>query len=272
MKKKIQFVGLSESIELPPENTLESIQLALDEGAPIIEVDLHLCDSGELVVIHDADVDMSTNGMGDVDDFTLEELQKLKIAGKYKIPSLAQVLDLIDGKAKLHLELRGFGTSEAVVKIINSYCKKEQWKRKMFLVTSFNWFELFDFYGINQKIRIGVLTQKLNKDAMEMAKNVNAYSIHPKDGSVKGKMAKKAKKKGYKILPWHPEFKAALDEVLEGYLDDDFEDDFEDHLDTSLEQEIVSDLDPADDEEFVVVKPKGRPNLEAGVSKVAGGV
>ena len=92
----------------------------------------------------------------------------------------------------------------------------------MFLVTSFNWFELLDFYVINQKIRIGVLTQKLNKDSLAMAKNVNAYSIHPKEGATtKEKYLEKAAKRGLKVVPWIPE------EAVEPPIDDEIEDEFE---------------------------------------------
>lgn len=224
MKKKIQFIGLIGTGNLPPENTLESVQRALEAGISSIDVDVHCCDSGELVVIRDSDVDVTTNGMGEVEDFTLDELKKLRIEGTYQIPSLEEVLDLIDGQASVNIELRGFGTSEAVVQIIKKYSKKDNWKRKMFLVTSFNWFELLDFYAINQKIRIGVLTQKLNKDSLAMAKNVKAYSIHPKEGAVaKEKHLEKAAKRGLKVVPWIPEEGAELpiDDEIEGEFDDD---------------------------------------------------
>jgi len=87
MKKKIQFAGLDGAANTLPENTLESIQKTLELGATSIEVNVHLCDSGELVVIQDSNVDETTNGMGDVEYFTLEELKKLRIQDQYQIPS-----------------------------------------------------------------------------------------------------------------------------------------------------------------------------------------
>lgn len=238
MKKKIQFLGLNGTENLPPENTLESVQRALEARIGSIDVDVHCCDSGELVVIHDSDVDVTTNGMGEVEDFTLDELKKLRIDGTYQIPSLEEVLDLIDGQAKVNIELRGFGISEAVVQIIKKYSRKDNWKRKMFLVTSFNWFELFDFYAIDQKIRIGVLTQKLNKDSLTMAKNIKAYSIHPKEGDTKEKHLGKALKRGLKVIPWLPKEGAALpiDDEMEGEFDDDV---FEMELPTTSIDPIV---------------------------------
>jgi len=215
MKKKIQFIGLNGTMKLPPENTLESIQKTLELGAKSIEVNVHVCDSGEPVVIKDSDVDETTNGMGEVEDFTLEELKKLRIQDQYQIPSLKEVLDLIDGQAKVIIELSGFGTSKAVSAIIKEYAKKENWKRKMFLVTSFNWFELVDFYSIDQKTRIGVLTKKLTKDTVSLAKTVAAFSIHPKNGKLKQKLLEKAIKKGFKIRPWEADIPVFEAETLE---------------------------------------------------------
>ena len=48
---------------------------AIDLGVDMIEFDVHVCASGELVVIHDDTVDATTNGSGSVAEKTLEELQ-----------------------------------------------------------------------------------------------------------------------------------------------------------------------------------------------------
>ena len=64
-----------------PENTLRSFKRALDMGADMIELDVFVCKSGELVVIHDDTLDRTTNGSGEVQAFTLEQLKKYD-AGK----------------------------------------------------------------------------------------------------------------------------------------------------------------------------------------------
>ena len=60
-----------------PENTMLAFRKALECGADGIEMDVQLTKDGELVVIHDERVDRTTNGTGNVRDYTLEELQKL---------------------------------------------------------------------------------------------------------------------------------------------------------------------------------------------------
>ena len=60
-----------------PENTLAAFQMAADMGADGIELDVQICKSGELVVIHDETIDRVSHGKGYVKDFTLEELKKI---------------------------------------------------------------------------------------------------------------------------------------------------------------------------------------------------
>ena len=85
-----------------PENTLPAFAEAVRVNADGIELDVHLTEDGELVVIHDEEVDRTTNGKGLVREKTLEEIKKLN-AGLWfndkfpaaKIPTLKEVLDLL---------------------------------------------------------------------------------------------------------------------------------------------------------------------------------
>lgn len=85
-----------------PENTLPSFAEAVRVGADVIELDVHLSKDGYLIVMHDEDVDRTTNGKGLIREKTLKELKQLNAGGwfsdKYKsskIPTLKEVLDLL---------------------------------------------------------------------------------------------------------------------------------------------------------------------------------
>ena len=84
-----------------PENTLPAFALAMEQGADGIELDVHLTRDGELVVIHDEELDRTTNGHGLVKDCTLAQLQALcadnGMAGfaQARIPTLREVLELV---------------------------------------------------------------------------------------------------------------------------------------------------------------------------------
>ncbi|HEY7875235.1 MAG TPA: glycerophosphodiester phosphodiesterase family protein [Actinomycetota bacterium] len=63
-----------------PSNTMFAFKTALQKGAEVLELDVHVSKDGELVVLHDATVDRTTNGTGAVDEMTLEEIKKLDAA------------------------------------------------------------------------------------------------------------------------------------------------------------------------------------------------
>jgi len=89
-----------------PENTLASIRLALQMGVAAVEVDVQLTRDGELAVIHDDTVDRTTNGRGRVRDYSLADLQRLDAGRGEKIPSLAEVVAEVNGKAHLVVEVK----------------------------------------------------------------------------------------------------------------------------------------------------------------------
>ena len=70
------------------ENTLEAFELAVEQGADGVELDVQICKSGELVVIHDETIDRVTSNSGMVKNLTLDELKEYS---KGKIPTLEEV-------------------------------------------------------------------------------------------------------------------------------------------------------------------------------------
>jgi glycerophosphoryl diester phosphodiesterase len=95
-----------------PENTLAAFRRAVDEGADIIETDLHLSVDGTFMCIHDASVDRTTDGQGEVAQMTLQELKTLSAAygrpefANERIPALAELAILLPHYVALALELK----------------------------------------------------------------------------------------------------------------------------------------------------------------------
>ena len=79
----------------------EALKLAIRQGADGIELDVHTSADGELIVMHDENVDRVTDGTGLIKDMTLAQLKELKVStpaepsGIYHIPTLAEVLELM---------------------------------------------------------------------------------------------------------------------------------------------------------------------------------
>ena len=184
------------------ENTLESIQKALDIGVDMIEIDVHKCASGELWVIHDFTLDRTTDGSGEIAKRTAEVIGQLKIEGKYKIPLLTEVLDLIQGKCRINIELKGLNTAEPVCKIVQEKVGTGKWKYADFLISSFQKNELFETRNLNKKIPIAVLSKASVPEAIELGKLLNASAIHPSLGIITRDNTKLSQEAGFKVNVW----------------------------------------------------------------------
>jgi glycerophosphoryl diester phosphodiesterase len=74
---KPRLFGHRGAAGLAPENTLVSFRRARDEGADIFEIDVHATADGEIVVIHDATVERTTDGAGPVASLSVAEIARL---------------------------------------------------------------------------------------------------------------------------------------------------------------------------------------------------
>lgn len=184
------------------ENTLESFQKALDLKVNAVELDVHVCASGELVVFHDFTVDRMTNGSGEVHKLTLAELKALKVSTQYDIPTLAEVFDLIDRKCWINVELKGHGTAKPTVEIIQKYISEKGWQYPDFIVSSFQKEELEEVYKLDDKIHLGILTQASVEQALEWAGELSAKAIHPHFSLLTEENCTETKHKGYQIFTW----------------------------------------------------------------------
>ncbi|WP_066221719.1 glycerophosphodiester phosphodiesterase [Formosa haliotis] len=202
MKSNCLVMGHRGAKAYVAENTLESVQKALDFNVDGIEVDVHCCASGELVVFHDFTLDRMTNGEGEISKYTLSELKVLKVNGEFSIPTLAEVLDLIDRKCVLNIELKGKFTAEATCEIIQEYIKNHGWNYSDFIVSSFQHRELEDVYGFDKEIPLGILSKASVVEAMEFAETIKAKAIHANYAILTRDNVKKAQEQGYKVNVW----------------------------------------------------------------------
>lgn len=184
------------------ENTLESIQKALELGVDGIEIDVHLCQTGELVVFHDFTLERLTDGFGEIAMTSLEELKYLKVNGQFKIPTLLEVLDVIDKKCLLNIEMKGERTAFEVCKSIQLYTETKDWSFKDFIVSSFNHEELTTIFNINKNIPLAVLTESNLNEALDFGNSINVKAIHPKYHLLTKEAVQNIQDLGYKVNTW----------------------------------------------------------------------
>lgn len=90
-----------------PENSLGAFRHAVENGFAI-ELDVQLSKDGEVMVFHDYTLDRVCGVEGKVCDKTAKELSEIHLLGtEYTVPTLREVLKLVDGKVPLLVELKG---------------------------------------------------------------------------------------------------------------------------------------------------------------------
>jgi glycerophosphoryl diester phosphodiesterase len=92
-----------------PENTLAAFERAVEVGADAVEFDVRLTRDGVAVVMHDAEVDRTTDGRGLVRDHSLAGLKRLRVragADRQEVPSLEEALAALSGRVAVDIEIK----------------------------------------------------------------------------------------------------------------------------------------------------------------------
>ena len=184
---------------LVAENTLASISEALKHNVDGIEIDVHCCRSGELVVIHDETLERTTNGTGKVADYTLQKLQQFTTKEGFAIPTLQEVLDLINTRCDLNIELKGKDTALPAIKLLEEYVQKTTWKHEHFIISSFDHPQLFEVKKKTSNFKLGVLTEENITQALPVAKALEAFAIHPPIATLTKDEVGLAKEQGFEV-------------------------------------------------------------------------
>ncbi|MCB0402444.1 MAG: hypothetical protein KDD41_10200 [Flavobacteriales bacterium] len=162
--KNLVITGHRGAAGLAPENTLASIQLALDLGVDRIEIDVQQTKDNVVIVLHDRSLRRTTTGIGFVKLKTYEQILQYSAGEKFnkfyageKIPTLDEVIKLINGKAELLIETKySFmyypNIERHIINVIKANNAKSWCK-----VISFNDRALFRTHKLDKDIRIGKL-------------------------------------------------------------------------------------------------------------------
>jgi len=154
------------------ENTMSAFRRAIELGADMIELDVHVSRDGVPVVIHDFWLGRLTNGRCWVRFKTLAQLKALTIRGGEKIPTLEEVIDLVAGKCGLYIDLKGKGSARPTMELL---------RRKNFvdvIVGSKNKALLRDAKRFGPEFPRSYLTGQVEADHVKLARSAGAQFIH----------------------------------------------------------------------------------------------
>jgi len=186
-----------------PENTLAAFAAAAEQGADMVELDVHLSADSQLVVIHDETVDRTTGGSGAVGALTLAQLKALDAGGGQQIPTLAEVFALVRGKCGVNVELKGPDTAAPVAALIRQEVLGHAVPVDRFVVSSFDLPQLAQLKEIAPEIRRAPLYgDKLPEDYLEAARSVGAWSLNLNKGAITAELVEQCHRQGFRLLVW----------------------------------------------------------------------
>ncbi|MBN1389040.1 MAG: glycerophosphodiester phosphodiesterase [Candidatus Thermoplasmatota archaeon] len=185
-----------------PENTLGTFRKAVELGVDMIEFDVRLCGTGEVVVIHDETVDRTTDGSGRVSDLDLDELRVLDAGAGERIPLLSEVLEEFRGRVGLNIELKGQGSALAVAELLRGHMNEWPLKEEGLIISSFQPTELFELKEVLEGALIGFLFEDHPLMGMDFAGELGAVYVLPRHDLVDGDMMETARGNGLKVIVW----------------------------------------------------------------------
>lgn len=215
-----------------PENTMAAFRKSLELGVDGIELDVQRCASGELVVIHDEDLERTTNGVGLVADINYDEIHRLS-AGLWfdsefrdeKVPLLSEVFDLIGGKLTINVEIKNSpvsypGIEEELLELLSAYGHSDK-----IIISSFDHFVLERLKNLDNSLNLALLVDAVLLDMPQYAERVGAKYFHPCFSSCREEVIEEAHSAALKVNAWtvnkRREWSMALKMGIDGLVTDD---------------------------------------------------
>lgn len=218
-QKSVQIWAHRGASGYAPENTLEAFQLAVEQNADGVELDVHLSKEGILVVAHDENISRVSNGKGYIKNMTLKELKSYsfnKTHPEYQkatLPTLQEVYQLLKPTGMtINVEVKtGIFRYEGIESKLLDLARKEGVEQQVFY-SSFNHYSLTDLKKINPDCKIGLLYQDIFLDIPAYAEKVNADALHPMQEIVKmmPNYMQDCRQHGLKVHPWTVNSKSDL--------------------------------------------------------------
>ena len=186
-----------------PENTLAAFRRALYDGADAIELDVRLTNDGELVVIHDARLQRTTNGRGIVERHSLDELKRLSAGAWFhrsfsseKIPTLDEVLRLLRGRMGVNIELKAGRRLRKNSGLVDKTCAviRQHGAEQYVLVSSFHHSLVTEVKRRLPSVATGLLFHPLKRprSSVKLAGRTNAEYLIFSGSSLRKSIVRKA--------------------------------------------------------------------------------
>ncbi|MGW3204750.1 glycerophosphodiester phosphodiesterase [Streptomyces sp. NPDC001135] len=178
-----------------PENTLRSFVAARDAGLDLIALDLQLSKDGALVVMHDAEVDRTTDGTGPIADKTLAELRALDAGRGERVPVFEEVLDAVH--TPLQAEIKDVAAARALAAVMH---RRDLVGRVE--VSSFHDDAVAEIARLVPGVRTALVASRYGTDVVERAVAVGAATVCLNIRRLTLEVVEHARASGLRIIGW----------------------------------------------------------------------
>ncbi|MFE2420667.1 glycerophosphodiester phosphodiesterase [Streptomyces hokutonensis] len=180
---------------LEPENTLRSFVAAEQGGLDVIELDLHLSRDGALVVMHDADVDRTTDGTGPIAERTLDELRTLDAGRGERVPTFEEVLDAV--RSPLQAEIKDLAAARALAEVMH---RRDLVGRVE--VSSFHDEAITEIARLVPGVRTALIAGRFGPEVVERATEAGAETVCLNIRRLTLEVVEAARKADLRIIGW----------------------------------------------------------------------
>ena len=181
-----------------PENTLEGFTRALERGADAVELDVHATSDGVCVVHHDPTlgraIDASVAGRA-IATMSWAELRRVEIVPGIRVPSLAQVLVLLSGRATVYVEIKAPRIEQLVAEVIDAGDAR-------CAVHSFDHDTIARIARIAPHLRRGILFDEPPSDVQKSMRAAAATDVWPHWQLVDERLVQAVHDSGGRVLTW----------------------------------------------------------------------
>ncbi len=188
------------------ENTIEAFRYACQSAVRWVELDAMLSKDGVVMVFHDETLDRMSSLSGRLDELNADQLRKITLKTGAQIPTLAEVLDLLNEHGVcVNIEIKpsqaelARQTARRVWQVVKEKGFDDQ--DRLFF-SSFAWEALEETMALAPHIRRGVLVEDISGDWRPAAKKVDAYSINYDADLLTPELIKEIKDGGYHLLAY----------------------------------------------------------------------
>lgn len=197
-----------------PENTMSAFYLAEHINADGIECDIRKTKDNKLVLIHDKTINRTSNGKGEVSNYTYDELLNFNFGDNEKIVKLTDFLNYFSKKnLKIYLEVKESGYERLIYDQISKY------NLDNITLISFKYEILEKFRIISDKIKLGWLVYDINNKVIQDSIKINLNEILVNSISIEKQEITKLHQKNIEVACWGIKNKTELKRILKLKID-----------------------------------------------------